>query len=571
MNELTKKAYETWKNADLADEALVKEMASIENDEEAINDRFYKELAFGTGGLRGVLGVGSNRMNIYTVGKASRGLANYINSISKAPKLAISYDSRNNSDVFAKRAASIFAGAGIKVYIWKELMPTPALSFAVRELGCDGGIMVTASHNPAKYNGYKVYGADGCQIANEAADRILDEINSVDTFSNYELVDFEEGLKSGIIEYVSEDTFNAFIDAVSTQTFIGDDIDKNVKIAYTPLYGTGLRCVTTCLKKNGFTNIEIVKEQATPNGDFPTCPYPNPEIREALEVGLNVAKEVGADILIATDPDCDRVGIAIKQGDDFRLFSGNEVGVLLTDFIAKRKVAMGIMPKKPVVVKTIVTTDLANRVADDYGIETRDVLTGFKYIGDQIANLEKDGEVDRYLLGFEESYGYLSGSYVRDKDAVNGAYLIAQMFAYYKAENKSLLDVLNGLYEKYGYYLNTLYSFEFEGESGMKKMDAIMDTFRNNTPKEIAGVKVLEVRDYETSTQTNLATGEKKAIDLPKSNVIKYMLEGNSSAVLRPSGTEPKLKLYLAISSENEVSARELESKIANEVKKSLA
>ena len=571
MNELTKKAYETWKNAELSDEALRKELASIENDEEAINDRFYKELAFGTGGLRGVLGVGSNRMNIYTVGKASRGLANYINSVSKSPKLAIAYDSRNNSDVFARRAASVFACEGIKVHIWKELMPTPALSFAVRELGCDGGIMVTASHNPAKYNGYKVYGADGCQIANEAADRILDEINNVDTFSDYKLVDFEEGLKSGIIEYVSEDTFNAFIDAVSTQTFIGDDIVKNVKIAYTPLYGTGLRSVTTCLKKNGFTNIEVVKEQATPNGDFPTCPYPNPEIREALEVGLNVAKEVGADILIATDPDCDRVGIAVKQNDDFRLFSGNEVGVLLTDFIAKRKVAMGIMPKKPVVVKTIVTTDLVNRVADDYGIETRDVLTGFKYIGDQIANLEKDGEVYRYLLGFEESYGYLSGSYVRDKDAVNGAYLIAQMFAYYKAQNKSLLEVLDGLYEKYGYYLNTLYSFEFEGESGMKKMDAIMDTFRNNIPKDIAGVKILEVRDYETSTQTNLATGEKKPIDLPKSNVIKYILEGNSSAVLRPSGTEPKLKLYLAISSENEASARELESKISNEVKKSLA
>ncbi len=571
MNELTKKAYETWKNAELSDEALRKELASIANDEEAINDRFYKELAFGTGGLRGVLGVGSNRMNIYTVGKASRGLANYINSVSKSPKLAIAYDSRNNSDVFARRAASVFAGAGINVYIWKELMPTPALSFAVRELGCDGGIMVTASHNPAKYNGYKVYGADGCQRANEAADRILDEINNVDTFSDYKLVDFEEGLKSGIIEYVSEDTFNAFIDAVSTQTFIGDDIVKNVKIAYTPLYGTGLRSVTTCLKKNGFTNIEVVKEQATPNGDFPTCPYPNPEIREALEVGLNMAKEVGADILIATDPDCDRVGIAVKQNDDFRLFSGNEVGVLLTDFIAKRKVAMGIMPKNPVVVKTIVTTDLVNRVADDYGIETRDVLTGFKYIGDQIANLEKDGEVDRYLLGFEESYGYLSGSYVRDKDAVNGAYLIAQMFAYYKAQNKSLLEVLDGLYEKYGYYLNTLYSFEFEGESGMKKMDAIMDTFRNNTPKDIAGVKILEVRDYETSTQTILATGEKKPIDLPKSNVIKYILEGNSSAVLRPSGTEPKLKLYLAISSENEASARELESKISNEVKKSLA
>lgn len=571
MNELTKKTYETWKSAKLKDENLIAELAAIENDEDAINDRFYKELAFGTGGLRGVLGVGSNRMNIYTVGKASRGLANYINSISKTPKIAISYDSRHNSELFAKWAAGIFAGAGIKVYIWKELMPTPALSFAVRELGCDGGIMVTASHNPAKYNGYKVYGADGCQIANEAADRILDEINSVDTFSDYKIVDFKEGLETGIIEYISENTFNEFIDAVSTQTFIGDDVNKDVKIAYTPLYGTGLRCVTTCLKKNGFTNIEVVKEQATPNGDFPTCPYPNPEIRQALEVGLKVAKDVGADILIATDPDCDRVGIAVKQGDDFRLFSGNEVGVLLTDFIAKRKIAMGIMPKKPVLVKTIVTTDLAKRVADDYGIETRDVLTGFKYIGDQIAGLEKDSEVDRYLLGFEESYGYLSGSYVRDKDAVNGSYLIAQMFAYYKAEGKSLLEVLEGLYKKYGYYLNTLYSFEFDGESGMNKMNEIMDSFRNNTPSEIAGVKVLEVRDYETSTQTTLKTGAKEEIKLPKSNVIKYMLEGNSSAVLRPSGTEPKLKLYLAITGENESSARELESKIADELKKHLA
>ena len=470
MNELTKKAYETWKNADLADEALVKEMASIANDEEAINDRFYKELAFGTGGLRGVLGVGSNRMNIYTVGKASRGLANYINSISKAPKLAISYDSRNNSDVFAKRAASIFAGAGIKVYIWKELMPTPALSFAVRELGCDGGIMVTASHNPAKYNGYKVYGADGCQIANEAADRILDEINSVETFSNYELVDFEEGLKSGIIEYISEDTFNAFMDAVSTQTFIGDDVDKNVKIAYTPLYGTGLRCVTTCLKKNGFTNIEIVKEQATPNGDFPTCPYPNPEIREALEVGLNVAKEVGADILIATDPDCDRVGIAVKQGDDFRLFSGNEVGVLLTDFIAKRKVAMGIMPKKPVVVKTIVTTDLVNRVADNYGIETRDVLTGFKYIGEKILEFET-GKLDgSYLFGFEESYGYLIGTHARDKDALVTSMIIAEMASYYNSIGSSIYKELQKLYREFGFYLEGIKSVTLKGKDVIEKM-----------------------------------------------------------------------------------------------------
>ena len=570
MNELTKKTYETWKNAKLADEKLTNELLAIEGDEEAVNDRFYRELEFGTGGLRGVLGVGSNRMNIYTVGKASRGLANYINSVSKTPKLAIAYDSRHNSDVFAKRAAGVFAGAGIKVYIWKELMPTPSLSFAVRQLGCDGGIVVTASHNPSKYNGYKVYGADGCQIANEVADRILSEINNVDTFSDYPVVDFDKGIESGIIEYVSEDTFNAFIDAVSTQTFIGDDVDKNVKIAYTPLYGTGLRSVTECLKRNGFNNIEVVKEQATPNGDFPTCPYPNPEIREALEVGLNVAKEVGADLLIATDPDCDRVGIAVKYGDDFKLLSGNEVGVLLTDFIAKRRIEMGTMPKNPVLVKTIVTTDLANRVAADYGIETRDVLTGFKYIGDQIAGLEKDGEADRYILGFEESYGYLSGSYVRDKDAVNGSYLIAQMFAYYKSLNKSLLEVLQELYKKYGYTLNTLYSFEFEGESGMNKMKGIMDLFRNNIPKEIAGVTVLEVRDYKLSLQTVLATGERTEIKLPKSNVIKFILEGNSYVVLRPSGTEPKLKLYCGISGENEAGARELEGRIAAELKKSL-
>lgn len=570
MNELTKKTYETWKNAKLADEKLTNELLAIEGDEEAVNDRFYKELEFGTGGLRGVLGVGSNRMNIYTVGKASRGLANYINSVSKTPKLAIAYDSRHNSDVFAKRAAGVFAGAGIKVYIWKELMPTPSLSFAVRQLGCDGGIVVTASHNPSKYNGYKVYGADGCQIANEVADRILSEINNVDTFSDYPVVDFDKGIESGIIEYVSEDTFNAFIDAVSTQTFIGDDVDKNVKIAYTPLYGTGLRSVTECLKRNGFNNIEVVKEQATPNGDFPTCPYPNPEIREALEVGLNVAKEVGADLLIATDPDCDRVGIALKNGDDFKLLSGNEVGVLLTDFIAKRRIEMGTMPKNPVLVKTIVTTDLANRVAADYGIETRDVLTGFKYIGDQIAGLEKDGEADRYILGFEESYGYLSGSYVRDKDAVNGSYLIAQMFAYYKSLNTSLLEVLQELYKKYGYTLNTLYSFEFEGESGMNKMNGIMDLFRNNIPKEIAGVPVLEVRDYKLSLQTVLATGERTEIKLPKSNVIKFILEGNSYVVLRPSGTEPKLKLYCGISGENEAGARELEGRIVAELKKSL-
>ncbi len=569
MNELTQKNYQIWQGQKLADAALTKELESIAGKEEEINDRFYKELEFGTGGLRGVLGVGTNRMNIYTVGKASKGFANYINSLGlKAPGLAISYDSRHNSQVFAKHAAGVFAAAGIKAYIWPELMPTPALSFAVRHLNLAGGIMVTASHNPAKYNGYKVYGADGCQIANEVADATFKEIQKTDAFKDVAVMDFEEGLQKGMIEYISQECFEAFMDAVSTQTFIGEEVAKDVKIAYTPLYGTGLRSVTTCLKRNGFTNILVVEEQAQPNGDFPTAPYPNPEIREALEVGLKFAKDQGADILIATDPDCDRCGIAVREGADFRLFSGNEVGVLLLDFIAKRRQALGTMPKDPVLVKTIVTMDLAGKVADHYGVETRDVLTGFKYIGDQIADLEREGHPERYILGFEESYGYLSGTYVRDKDAVNASYLIAQMFAYYRSQNRSLLEVMEELYATYGYCLNTLHSFEFEGESGMKKMHGIMESFRENPPRQVAGVKVLEVRDYGQSVITDLDSGSTKKIDLPKSNVLKYMLEGGTSVVLRPSGTEPKLKLYLSIATDEKTKALALEKELTGDLEK---
>lgn len=567
MNSRTQQSYLEWKNQELQDEALTKELLEIEGDDEAINDRFYRDLEFGTGGLRGVLGVGTNRMNIYTVGKATKGFADYLNAKAKSPSIAIAYDSRINSDVFAKHAAAIMAACGIKVYIWKELMPTPSLSFAVRHFGCDGGIVVTASHNPSKYNGYKAYGSDGCQIASEAADAILAAIGKVDLFSDVPNADFDEMMEKGMICYIGEDVFDAYLLAVSKESLLGE-VDRSVKIAYTPLYGAGLRCVTEVLARNGFNNVHVVKEQASPNGLFPTAPYPNPEIREALEVGLATAKEVGADLLLATDPDCDRVGIAVKKDDDFALLSGNEVGMLLLDYICQRRNALGKMPKNPICVKTIVTIDMVNNIAKDYGVEVIDVLTGFKYIGEQIGLLEAKEEQDRYILGFEESYGYLSGSYVRDKDAVNGSFLIAEMFAYYKSLGKSLLERLNELYEKYGYCLNTLHSFEFEGESGMHKMQSIMEEVRQNTPKMVAGKAVLEVRDYQTS-QITKQNGEKDAIHLPKSNVLKLMLE-SASVVLRPSGTEPKLKLYVSVSAKDRETALEIEKKLVAELKQML-
>lgn len=567
MNSRTQQSYLEWKNQELQDEALTKELLEIEGDDEAINDRFYRDLEFGTGGLRGVLGVGTNRMNIYTVGKATKGFADYLNAKATSPSIAIAYDSRINSDVFAKHAAAIMAACGIKVYIWKELMPTPSLSFAVRHFGCDGGIVVTASHNPSKYNGYKAYGSDGCQIASEVADAILAAIGKVDLFSDVPNADFDEMMEKGMICYIGEDVFDAYLLAVSKESLLGE-VDRSVKIAYTPLYGAGLRCVTEVLGRNGFNNVHVVKEQATPNGLFPTAPYPNPEIREALEVGLATAKEVGADLLLATDPDCDRVGIAVKKDDDFALLSGNEVGMLLLDYICQRRNALGKMPKNPICVKTIVTIDMVNNIAKDYGVEVIDVLTGFKYIGEQIGLLEAKEEQDRYILGFEESYGYLSGSYVRDKDAVNGSFLIAEMFAYYKSLGKSLLERLNELYEKYGYCLNTLHSFEFEGESGMHKMQSIMEEVRQNTPKMVAGKAVLEVRDYQTS-QITKQNGEKDAIHLPKSNVLKLMLE-SASVVLRPSGTEPKLKLYVSVSAKDRETALEIEKKLVAELKQML-
>ena len=559
MERQIQEKWNIWRKKVCGDQDLLNELEAIKDNENVIYDCFYKELEFGTGGLRGVIGVGTNRMNIYTVAKASQGYSDYLNRHFQEPSVAIAYDSRIKSDLFAKVASGVLVANGIRVYIYPELMPTPALSFAVRYLHCSGGIVITASHNPAKYNGYKVYGADGCQVTTAAAKEILSEIEVVDIFDGVKKIKFEDGVRQGLISYIAEDTVNAYIEAVSAQSLCGDeDIDKSVSIVYTPLNGAGLKCVTRCLKENGFTNISIVAEQKYPDGNFPTCPYPNPEIREALELGLRDAKRLNSDLLLATDPDCDRVGIAVKSGEEYVLLSGNEVGMLLLDYICKRRIALGRMPQNPILVKTIVTIDMAKQIARDYNVQVIEVLTGFKFIGEQIGILEQKGEEDRYILGFEESYGYLTGSYVRDKDAVDGSLLICEMFAYYKAQNRSLFDVLNALYEKYGYCLNTLHSYEFEGSEGFQKMQNIMARFRQECPESWVGRKIVSVSDYKESV-IKYRDGHQEKTMLPASDVLKYDLEGNLSVVVRPSGTEPKLKMYFSVSAENEEAAARLE------------
>ena len=565
MTKEVQDSYALWRARAVEDPDLVRELGDVEGRDEEIYDRFYRELEFGTGGLRGIIGVGTNRMNIYTVSKATQGYANYLIKNFPNPSVAIAHDSRIKSDTFAEMAAEVFAANGIKVYTYRELMPTPSLSFAVRHLQCSGGVVITASHNPAKYNGYKVYGSDGCQITTKAAKEIQEEINQVDIFQDVKKIEFNQGFASGIISYIGEDTIDAFIHAVSKESLCPPDINKDISIVYTPLNGAGRYCVTRVLQENGFTNISVVKEQEQPDGNFTTCPYPNPEIKEALALGLEYAKRLGSDLLLATDPDCDRVGTAVKSEDGYVLLSGNEMGMLLLDYICKRRIAMGKMPEKPIVVKTIVTIDMAKRIAADYGVEVIDVLTGFKFIGEQIGLLEEKGEADRYIFGFEESYGYLSGGYVRDKDAVDGSLLICEMFAYYKAQGKSLLEVLNGLYEKYGYCLNTLRSYTFEGAEGFDKMKGIMSGFRNDTPVTIGGRRVEGMCDYLESIAFD-RNGKPEPIHLPKSDVLKFILEGNASVVVRPSGTEPKLKMYLSVSAEGKEEAARLEALIAEEI-----
>ena len=558
--------YSLWCKNAVDDSDLQEELKSIENDTPAIRDRFYRDLEFGTGGLRGVIGAGTNRLNIYTIRRATQGLANYVKQEYNGGSVAISYDSRIKSDVFAKAAAEVLSANGIKVYIYKELMPTPMLSFAVRNLGCQAGIMVTASHNPAKYNGYKAYGNDGCQITLKGAEIILSEINSLDMFKDVKTSDFNTELEKGNIEYISQEVIDSYYECVLAEG-INTDLcaSSGLKVVYTPLNGTGNKPVRTILKKIGITDVSIVEEQENPDGNFPTCPYPNPEIREALELGLKKCKEVKPDLLLATDPDCDRVGIAVPDGDNYVLFSGNEVGALLFEYICKQRIAKGTMPENPIVVKTIVTTNIINAIAKDYGVEVIDVLTGFKFIGEQIGFLEEKGEEKRYIFGFEESYGYLSGGYVRDKDAVNASMLICEMAAYYRTQGISLIQARENLYNKYGVYYHTLHSFTFEGESGMIKMNNIMSQLRNNHPKEIAGYKVISCSDYKLSITKDIATGSETEIKLPKSNVLAFELEDNLKVVVRPSGTEPKIKTYYTAKAPTFDDAKEIESKLAED------
>lgn len=529
-------AYKRWMEADLEDAALKAELESIEGNEEEIKERFAVALKFGTAGLRGVLGAGTNRMNIYVVRQATQGLANWVKTQGGNQLVAISYDSRINSDVFAKTAACVLAANGIKVRIYDALMPVPALSFATRYYKANAGIMVTASHNPAKYNGYKAYGPDGCQMTDEAADIVYAEIQKTDVLTGAKTMSFEEGMAAGLIEYVDEECKEALYTAIKECSVRpGICADAGLKLVYSPLNGSGLVPVTRILADIGITDITIVPEQKDPDGNFPTCPYPNPEIFEALRLGLELAEKEGADLMLATDPDADRVGIAIKCPDGtYELVSGNEVGVLLLDYICAARIEKGTMPKNAVAVKSIVSTPLADAVAAHYGVELRNVLTGFKWIGDQIARLEAAGEVERFIFGFEESYGYLAGPYVRDKDAVIGSMLICEMAAYYRSIGSSIKQRLEEIYTEYGRYLNKVDSFEFPGLSGMDKMASIMEELRKNPPAEIGGYKVTKVVDYKNTEETGL----------PAANVLIFKLEGGAEAIVRPSGTEPKIKTY---------------------------
>lgn len=567
-----KELYTLWCKNAKDDPDLCTELESIKDDNDAIVDRFYRDLEFGTGGLRGVIGAGTNRMNIYTVRRATQGFADYLNQEYTNPSVAISYDSRIKSDVFSKAAAEVLAANGIKVHIYSELMPTPCLSWATRALKCQGGIMVTASHNPAKYNGYKVYGEDGCQITLRGAEIILEKINSLDMFTGVKTSSFDEELAKGNISYISQDVIEDFYKHVLAEG-INTDLcaSSGLKVVYTPLNGTGNKPVREILKRIGITDVTVVKEQENPDGNFTTCPYPNPEIREALEVGLRYCNEVKPDLLLATDPDCDRVGIAVPDGNGgYALFSGNEVGALLLEYICQQRIKKGTMPENPVAVKTIVTTDIVNLIGKEYGVEIINVLTGFKFIGEQIGLLEAKGQEKRYIWGFEESYGYLSGSYVRDKDAVDASMLICEMAAYYRTQGITLLQARENMYKKYGFFYQTLYSFTFEGASGMKKMADIMENLRNAHPTEIAGLKVIRFDDYKLSTSKNVVTGEVTELTLPKSNVLAFFLEGGSKVIVRPSGTEPKVKAYITSKQDTREEAEAIEQKIYADFSKNM-
>ena len=531
------------------DEDLRRELLNMED--AACRDAFCRELGFGTGGLRGTLGAGTNRMNTYVVAKASQGLADWLGS---GASVVIGYDSRLQSDVFARTAAAVFAANGLHVQLFPELLPVPTVSFAVRRLKASAGVMITASHNPCRYNGYKVYGSDGCQITSKAAAEILAEIRKLDVFSDVRSTDFDGALADGRITLIGEDMLTAFLVEVKSQSVLfGDPVDRDVAIVYSPLNGTGRKPVTRVLAESGFANVTVVAEQEQPDGRFPTCPYPNPEVREAMELGLEYCRRLNADLLLATDPDCDRCGIAVRDGEEYRLLTGNETGLLLLDFICAQRAKHGAMPKRPVFIKTIVTTDLAEKIAAKYGVETVNVLTGFKYIGEVIGKLEAEGRAGNFICGFEESYGYLTGAYVRDKDGVDAALMICEMFAYYRTRGVSLPDRLRELYAECGYCLNTLHSYAFEGPDGMDRMAEIMARFRAGIPT-LGGEAVERTRDYASGLD-----------GLPPADVLK-LETADASAVVRPSGTEPKLKLYLCVSAADRASAETKEALLARQI-----
>lgn len=561
--------YKLWCEKAVADSDLTAELREIEGNEDEILDRFYKNLEFGTAGLRGVIGAGTNRMNIYTVNQATQGLADYLNSAFSEPSVAIAYDSRIKSDTFARSAAEVLAGNGIKVYIYPELVPTPMLSYAVRYYKCSSGIIITASHNPAKYNGYKCYDPNGYQMTDDAAAKTYEFINKVDMFDGIHKADFDEAVKLGNIEYVSDDVVESFYKEVLNAGVNKKACENSgLSVIYSPLNGTGNKHVREILKRIGVSDVRVVKQQELPDGNFPTCPFPNPEIKQVFECAIAMTQEKKADLLLATDPDCDRVGIAVLDNGEYKLMTGNEVGIMLTEYILSSLKEQGRLPENPIVVKTIVTSQLVAEIAESYGAETADLLTGFKYIGELVTKLEKKNQTDRFIVGMEESYGYLRGAHARDKDAVVASMLICEMAAYYKKKGVSLYNQMQNIYNKYGMFLNSLLNFNFEGAAGMQKMSDMMNKLRSNPPKTVAGLEVCGISDYLNSVKTDLKSGSTEKIELPKSNVLSYKLTGGSGVIVRPSGTEPKIKIYITAVKKDRASAEELTKEISADIEK---
>lgn len=539
--------YNVWLEKAVIDPDLKEELESIKGNEEEILDRFYRCLEFGTAGLRGVIGAGTNRMNYYTVCQATQGLADFLNKHFENPSIAIGYDSRIKSDYFSIEAAKVLAANGVKVYLYRELQPTPCLSFAIRYFKTSSGIILTASHNPAKYNGYKCYNANGYQMTDEEANETYEFIKKVDYFTGIKTMDFDEAVEKGLIEYMGDEVIDAFLDEVIKQCVNPDMIaDAGLKVIYTPLNGTGNKPVRKILDRIGVKDVYVVPEQEMPDGNFPTCPFPNPEIKQAFECALKMAEDIQPDLLLATDPDCDRVGIAVKDGNGgYKLMSGNEVGAMMLNYLLSQKKEKGLLSENSIAVKSFVSTDLAEVIAKKYNCTFKNLLTGFKYIGELITQFETEGRADDFVMGFEESYGYLAGTHARDKDAVVASMLICEMAAYYKAQGKSLAEVMDSIYDEFGYYFNTVSSYTFEGASGMEKMAAIMDGLRADAPKSFGGMEVTVVDDYKTSVSTNLTDSSTKTIELPKSNVLAYTLTDGNKIIVRPSGTEPKIKAYI--------------------------